>query len=185
MVWAGGAIVLAAAFLIGVEVVIRRFAGITIGGIDEISGYALAISSAWTFAFALLHRAHIRIDTVYLLLAPRLRPILDIAGLGVLGSFVALLTWYGYGVFALSFAFNAHAMTPLATPLWIPQGLWLFGWIVFLVVILLLLARTLVAFAKGQTDLAIRMAGLLTVEDELSEELADIRRRGGPEGRRQ
>ena len=37
----------------------------TLGGADELSGYALAISSAWGFSSALLSRSHIRIDTVY------------------------------------------------------------------------------------------------------------------------
>ncbi len=178
MVWIGGLIVLAAAFLIGMEVVIRRFAGTTIGGIDEVSGYALAVSSSWTFAFALLHKAHVRIDTLYLLLPVRLRPYLDIAALGILGAFAALVTWHGADVFALSFAFRARAMTPLATPLWIPQGLWIFGWCVFLFVIALLLAQTVVAVLQGRTDQALKTAGLMTVEEELEEELGDIRRRG-------
>jgi TRAP-type C4-dicarboxylate transport system permease small subunit len=177
MVRAGGAIVLAAAVLIGVEVVIRRFAGFTVGGIDELSGYTLAISSSWAFGFALLQKAHVRIDTVYLMLPPRLRPLLDVAALCILGWFAGLVAWYGFDLFQLSVAFRARAMTPLATPLWIPQGLWLAGWAAFLAVIALLLAQTLGALLRGRADEALRASGLMTVEEELKEELGDIERR--------
>lgn len=61
-VWFGGALIIAAAFLVGIEVVIRKAFTLTIGGADELSGYALAISTSWALAFALLERAHIRID---------------------------------------------------------------------------------------------------------------------------
>lgn len=182
MVWLGGIVVLAAAFLIGVEVLIRRFADTTIGGIDEVSGYALAVSSSWTFAFALLHKAHVRIDTFYLLLPRGVRPFLDIAALAILGAFAALVTWHGADVFVLSYGFSARAMTPLATPLWIPQGLWVFGWGMFLIVIFLLLLKTVIAVLRGRFDEALRTAGPMTAADELEEELGDIRRRGQAEG---
>jgi TRAP-type C4-dicarboxylate transport system permease small subunit len=60
----GGALLLIASILICIDITTRYLFAWTIGGADELSGYALAISSAWGFSSALLHRSHIRIDTL-------------------------------------------------------------------------------------------------------------------------
>ena len=44
--WFGGLLIIASALLVGVEVVIRKAFSLTIGGADELSGYALAISTS-------------------------------------------------------------------------------------------------------------------------------------------
>ena len=60
------------------------------GGADELSGYALAISSAWGFSSALLSRSHIRIDTVYVRIKSiGVRAMLDLISLGTLLGFFA------------------------------------------------------------------------------------------------
>ena len=78
--WFGGALVLLAALLIGIDVLMRKFLNRSIGGADELAGYALAIGTAWGLAAALLDRAHIRIDSLYVLLPQKLRLALDLAG---------------------------------------------------------------------------------------------------------
>ena len=45
--WFGGALVLLAAMLIGIDVLMRKFLARSIGGADELAGYALAIGTAW------------------------------------------------------------------------------------------------------------------------------------------
>ena len=65
--WFGGALVLLAAVLIGIDVLMRKFFDRSIGGADELAGYALAIGTAWGLRAALLDRAHIRIDSLYVL----------------------------------------------------------------------------------------------------------------------
>ena len=65
--WFGGALVLLAAILIGIDVLMRKFLARSIGGADELAGYALAIGTAWGLGAALLDRAHIRIDSLYML----------------------------------------------------------------------------------------------------------------------
>jgi TRAP-type mannitol/chloroaromatic compound transport system permease small subunit len=61
----GGLLILAAALLVSVDVILRKLANTTLGGADELSGYALAIGSTWSFAFVLLARGHVRIDALY------------------------------------------------------------------------------------------------------------------------
>src|SRR5215831_1184128 len=96
--WFGGTLVLLAALLIGVDVVLRKFFSRSIGGADELAGYALAIGSAWGLAAALVDRAHIRIDSLYILFPRWLRLALDLAGLLLLIGFFALIAWHGSGV---------------------------------------------------------------------------------------
>src|SRR5260370_1284521 len=71
--WLGGALVLAAALLIGVDVTLRKFFNASIGVADELARYALALGTAWSLGAALLDRAHIRIDSLYALFPRGLR----------------------------------------------------------------------------------------------------------------
>ena len=50
--WFGGALILAAAVLIGVDVTLRKFFNASIGGADELAGYALALGTAWSLGAA-------------------------------------------------------------------------------------------------------------------------------------
>ncbi len=106
---AAGALVLAAAVLVSVDVLLRKFAGITLGGADELSGYALAIGSAWSFAFVLLNRGNVRIDALYERL-PRIgAAVCDMLAVLALLGFVSVVAWYGAGVVAQSWRVDAHS----------------------------------------------------------------------------
>lgn len=172
--WFGGALIIAAAVLVGVEVVIRKAFALTIGGADELSGYALAISSSWALAFALLERAHIRIDSLYIHLPVRLCALLDVLGLVLFTAFVGLIAWYGYGVFETSLRLGAHSMSPLGTPLVVPQLLWVVGFVMFLAIALLLLVRSLTALISGDLRAVQRLVGSRTVSEEAASELGEV-----------
>lgn len=169
--WFGGALIIAAAFLIGIEVVIRKAFGLTIGGADELSGFALAISTAWALAFALFERAHIRIDSLYGQLPVRLCALLDLLGLALFLGFFMLITVYGVGVLQTSWNLGAHSVSPLGTPLVLPQLLWVLGLIVFLLIALLLLVRALAALISGDLATVRRLIGSRTVSEEVESEL--------------
>ena len=96
--WFGGALILLAAILIGIDVLMRKFLDRSIGGADEHAGYSLAVGTAWGLAATLLDRAHIRIDSLYVLFPQKLRLALDIAALILLVGFFALVAWHGLGV---------------------------------------------------------------------------------------
>ena len=161
--WFGCGLLIAASFLIGVDVVIRKLFNLSIGGADELSGYALAIGSAWAFAYALLERAHVRIDSLYVILPRRVRAILDVFGLAIFVAFMALVAWHGWGVFSESVKLDAHSMSPIATPLIYPQALWVTGLIVFVAIGALLFARVLVAYVTGDAATVHRLAGSRSV----------------------
>ena len=171
--WFGGALLIAAALLVGVEVVIRKVFSLSVGGADELAGYALAISTSWALAFTLLERAHIRIDSLYVHLPVRLCALLDIAGLLLLITFFGLITWYGYGVFQTSYSLGARSMSPLGTPLLLPQLLWVLGLVMFLAIALLLLVRALVALVAGDLATVRRLVGSRTLSEEVAAEIGE------------
>ena len=59
---AGGMLLLAVSILVIVEITLRKFFGTSIQGVDELSSYAMALAFAWAMPFAILDRAHIRIE---------------------------------------------------------------------------------------------------------------------------
>jgi TRAP-type mannitol/chloroaromatic compound transport system permease small subunit len=171
--WFGGVLLIAAALLVGVEVVIRKAFSISVGGADELAGHALAISTSWALAFTLLERAHIRIDSLYVHLPVRLCALLDIAGLVLLTGFFALITWYGYGVFQTSYTLGARSLSPLGTPLMVPQLLWVLGLVMFLATAVLLLIRALVALIAGDLASVRRLVGSRTLREEVAAEIGE------------
>jgi TRAP-type C4-dicarboxylate transport system permease small subunit len=174
-VWFGGALILLAAVIIGIEVVIRKLFNVTIGGADELSGFALAISSAWALGFALLERAHVRIDSLYTALPAPVCAFLDILGLTVFTVLMSLLTWQALGVFQASVEMGSRTMTVLETPLMVPQFFWLLGLASFVIIAALLLLRALVTVAGGHFQQVQMQIGSRTVRQDLDEELGQIR----------
>lgn len=171
-IWIGGTLVLASAILVSIDVLLRKILLVSLGGADELSGYAFAIGTTWALAFTLLRRANVRVDALYIHLPQVACAILDILALIVFGSFLALLTWQAWDVLDTSLAFQARATTPLATPLWIPQSLWLIGLVFFLFTILPLLLRSLFALFGGDLNTVRRLAGARTIEEDAADEAA-------------
>jgi TRAP-type C4-dicarboxylate transport system permease small subunit len=168
--WVGGALLLAASALIGVEVLLRKLFSVSLGGADELSSYALAISTAWSLAYALFRKAHIRVDVLYVRLAGAARSALDLLSLAMLMLFMAPLTWYALKVFQTSMRRGSTANTPLQTPLWLPQGLWLVGLAGFTLAVLVVLIITVIRLARGEVEAAQALAGATTLEEEIEEE---------------
>lgn len=176
----GGLLILVAALLIGFDVAIRQLFVKTIGGADELAGYALAIGSAWTFGFTLLRRAHVRIDSLYVFLPVRIRPMLDIFGLALFISFMGLVTWHACGTLGQSIESDSHSISPLGTPLAIPQSLWVAGLFVFMAVALLLLVRAAMALVRGDAATAMRLIGSRSATEEVELEMQAVKESRAP-----
>ncbi|MGE0154700.1 MAG: TRAP transporter small permease subunit [Reyranellaceae bacterium] len=172
MVWVGGALLLAAAVTVSADVVVRKLFTLSLGGADELSGYAFAIGVAWALPFALLQRANIRIDALYAKLPARVAAVLDVLALIALAVFVTVLTRYAWSVVASSWGLNAHSNSQLNMPLWIPQGIWFFGMALFLFTVLLLTLRTALALASGELGRVRQLAGARGIDEESAEEAA-------------
>ena len=124
---AGGVLLLLAAVTIFIDITLRYTVVRTLGGADELAGYALAIASAWGFSAALLSRSHIRIDTVYVRVRRPIRALLDVLSLAALAFFFSLVAWHAFGVMRQSWVSQSRSQSEIETLLVIPQGLWFAG----------------------------------------------------------
>ena len=180
--WFGGAMVAAAAFMIAADVLSRKLFSVSLGASSEVSGYVLAIGTSWALTLALLDRAHVRIDSLYMVLPVRLCALLDMLALVAFMVFAAFTTWQGGKVLANSIRVDAHSLTPLGTLLAIPQTLWVAGFVLFSVVLLLLFVRAALLFARGRWEDVQRLLGPRTAQQELEEALHEHERNRAPQG---
>jgi TRAP-type C4-dicarboxylate transport system permease small subunit len=165
--WICGLLLTVSAFLIGLDIALRQIFVVTIGGANELSGYALAVSSSWGCTVALVHRMHVRIDSVYTHLSARTRALLDMVGLAAFIYFLAFVTFYAYKVLEQSIESNTHSISALGAPLAIPQAAWFAGFVVFLLVASVYLLRAIFAFAKGDLRRVRELLGARSVEEEM------------------
>ncbi|MGE0222997.1 MAG: TRAP transporter small permease subunit [Acetobacteraceae bacterium] len=175
--WFGGGLILLAAVIIGIDVLLRKFLETSLGGADELAGYALAIGSAWALPAALLDRGHIRIDSLYVHFGLRARLLLDLLGLGLFMLFFALLAWHAWGIAEQSFAVGARSQNALETPIAIPQAIWAVGLTWFVLVGLLVGARAIQLGLAGDASAAVRLVGTRSAEEEVEEEVRNLKLR--------
>jgi TRAP-type C4-dicarboxylate transport system permease small subunit len=175
-VWAGGALTLASVALITVDVLARKVAGRGVGGADELASYAFAISTAWSFSFAALQRAHVRVDVLYHRLPVRAAAVIDWLCLVTFAVFFAHLAAFGFEVVEMSWSQGSRSNSTLGMPLWVPQLLWFVGLAWMGLVLALLLLRTGLALASGDLATVQRWCGVRAAREEAVEE-ADVGRR--------
>ncbi len=168
--WIAGAALIICAVLIAIEVVARKAFNTSLGGVDEITSYVFAIGVAWSFAFTLLSRAHIRIDLAYFQLKQPWRSALDILAMASLLLVIGTLLWQATGTMLTSYELGARSNTPLGVTLWVPQFLWVAGITFFLLTALTLTVASLSALRSGDQARASRMIGIRTIEEEIRDE---------------
>jgi TRAP-type C4-dicarboxylate transport system permease small subunit len=169
--------VLAAALLIGVDVTLRKVFNASIGGADELAGYALALGTAWSLGAALLDRAHIRIDSLYVLFPRWLRLALDFAGLALFIAFFGLIARHGWSVVQQSWVSGSRSQSALATPTVIPQAIWLVGLALFFLIGLALLGYAAILVSRANAAAAEKAISTRSVEEEVKLEMRDLQER--------
>lgn len=166
----GGAAMTFAAFMVTGDVIARKLFNVTMRGSDEITGYIFAASTTWAYAHCLFTRSNIRIDAAYLMAGTRIRALLDVFGLSLLGLYILLLTRSAFTVVTESWAFNYTAQTPMATPLWLPQAFWFAGLAFMLLCLGFLLLRAAIHTVRGEWNAINAVAGVRSVEQEIAAE---------------
>lgn len=172
-VWAAGGLIIASVLLISFDVLARKFLDFNTGGADELSSFAFAISTSWAFAFAVLQRANVRVDVIYQLLPIKAAAFLDWLSVVAMGVFMVFLTWYAKDVVAASWIQNSAANSTMATPLWIPQGMWLIGLVWMCIVMALMLARSSYLLITGDIHALQALCGVRSAQEEADEEAAN------------
>ncbi len=158
--WSLGMLLLATIAFIVIAIFMRKVAGVALNGVEEYSGYMLAILSSWGLAYTLFEKAHIRIDMAYQKLPSLGRSLLDVLALASVALVSVLIAWYAWPVLEKSLNNNSLSNTPQATPLWIPQLLWFCGYLWFAFSTVVLLVRVLLAALQGQPERIDEFAGI-------------------------
>ena len=169
-VWIGGLALLFAAFIVTIDVFMRKFFSITMSGSDEVSGYVFAASTTWAYSFCLLHRANVRIDAFYNFLPRAVCAVLDVVGAILLLIYMGVLTERATHVFLESLANGSVSVTTLQTPLWIPQLAWVCGLYLFLITLIFVCLHALIGLLRGDLVRVQLTAGVRSLEDEIMEE---------------
>ncbi|MGX9963960.1 TRAP transporter small permease subunit [Roseomonas sp. F4] len=140
------------AFFIAFEVLARSIFRFSTQSTTEITGYMLAFGLSWGLGHALNTRSHVRIDMLVNRMPQPARIWLHLLSLLLLGLLMAFVAKGAWDLVDESLLFGATDISLLRTPLAIPQGLWAFGLIVFLVQIATMLFENLLLALAGEAS---------------------------------
>ncbi|MBA2963508.1 MULTISPECIES: TRAP transporter small permease subunit [Ramlibacter] len=153
-----------------VEMLGRKLLGFSLQGVDEVGSYTYAVVGSIGFAHTLVSRSHTRVDFLLSKFSPRVQAVLNLLAMLTLTALALLCLWRGLNVVLESVDMKSTAATPLATPMWIPQVVWLFGYLLFAVVALLAAGHCLRLFVTGQHGQLNGQFGPQTLEEEIEAE---------------
>lgn len=172
-----GAMMIALSVAVTAETLLRKLFSVSLGGVDELGGYAIAVAAPLTFTVALIDRAHIRINQLTSLFPRRAQAGLDVVSVLSMTALAGFFLWFTVQTALETHMYKSIAQTPWATPLIWPQLVWLAAMLTFPVAGAILsveAARLLVA--RDWLGIA-RRFGAVSPEEELQAELDDLRRR--------
>lgn len=170
---AGGVMILLTVVLVTTEVASRVIMGRSAVHATELTGYITAISASWSFAYTLMCKAHIRIDALYLNFAMRVRGVLDLIALLAMAMFCILVVNAVFSVVSDSYSGGSTANTPLGTPLWMPQALWMVGLVWFGFAVCVMTLRALFGLLSGDAEGVQKLAGSPTLDELIADENRD------------
>jgi len=172
-----GASMLTLSIAITVETLLRKLLSISLGGIDELGGYAIAIAAPLAFTVALFDRAHIRINQLTNLFPRKLQAVLDVASIVSLAALSLFFLHFAIQTVLDTWSYKSIAQTPWATPLIWPQGLWLLAMATFPLVAVALSFRAMRLLMRRDWREIHKNFGTPSPKDELEAELEDLKRR--------
>ncbi|PMR72444.1 TRAP transporter small permease subunit [Billgrantia endophytica] len=174
-----GAMMILLALLITLETIIRKVFSLSLGGVDELGGYAIAIAAPLAFCVAMVEQAHIRINLLHMRLPATVQAVLNALAALSLGLLAAFLLYFTVQTVQDTQAYRSIAQTPWATPLIYPQSVWLVAMSAFALAAFVLSAKALLLLARRDWKALNRRFGPSSAQDELEAELADLEKREG------
>lgn len=125
----GLGLLLCAAFVL-TDIILRQI-GTSLGGTEEIAGYAMALATSWGMSYTLLELGHVRIDLVRTRFDSFKRALFDVFSMIVMTGVVITIAVKAWPVVERSLTNGSRANTPLETPLVWVQMPWFAGWVWF------------------------------------------------------
>lgn len=168
---------LAMTALIVFDITARRLLGFSTEATVELTGYLLALGMSAGLAGTLLQRAHVRIDVLIQKMGPRGRAWMHVFALSCVLLTAAVFSWGAWRLVAESWLLNATDLSSMRTPLWIPQGAWWLGMMLFAAVALVqwvLVLRSLARRDYAGIDHMLRPKGYQEEAQECLAALAPV-----------
>lgn len=172
-----GTTMIALSVTIVAEILLRKFFSFSLGGVDELGGYAVAIVAPLAFLVAAADSAHIRINLLHSRLPIRLRAVLNVAAAVSLTLLALFLFYFTVQTVLETLEYRSIAQTPWATPLIYPQSVWLAAMGVFALGMLGICAGAVALLFKRDWQALDLRYGPESVSDEVLAELDDLKKR--------
>ena len=169
-VWVGGATLMAAAMMVAVDVMFRKFLGMTMSGSDEYTGYVFSATTTWAYSYCLLHRSNVRIDALYSRFPKQLTAVLDVVGCILFLYYMSYMTYYAGLAFVDSYQNNSVSITTLGTPQWIPQLFWFAGLAMFFLTLIFMTFYATISLLQGNWALVARLVGVPSIAEVMQAE---------------
>ncbi len=170
MTWLGGTLIVLSAFLVTLEIFLRRFFNISLGGADELSGYAFGVATALALSYALFERAHIRVDALLGTFPKGLQPIINFFGLVMLIGFAMVVVAMVWSMVGDTLENGSRSITPMRVPLAIPQIPWLLGWMFFVFSGVLIGLVALQKYVQGDEAAVQDLIGVKSLDEQIEDE---------------
>jgi len=166
----GGVMILLIAVIVCGDIAARNLLNTVIFNSFEYSIYLFAAAVAFGFSHALVTRANIRIDVVYLLFPRPVRRAVDFIALVCLAAVGALFSFKAWDLAIENAMRGVTSNSALAVPLALPQAFWALGMTAFALTAILLLLRHGFLALSGRGPAADALAGIAREgESELAE----------------
>ncbi|MGB7243764.1 MAG: TRAP transporter small permease [Sulfitobacter sp.] len=161
----GLGLLLCAAFVL-TDIILRQI-GTSLGGTEEIAGYAMALATSWGMSYTLLELGHVRIDLLRSRADSFKRALFDVFSLSVMSGVVITIAIKAWPVVERSLTNGSRANTPLETPLVWVQMPWFAGWVWFALMSTLTTCAALSLVVKRRHQDAESFAGAFAEQETL------------------
>lgn len=161
----GAGLLICAAFVL-TDILMRRF-GTSLGGTEEIAGYAMALATAWGMAFTLLELGHVRIDLLRSRVQAFGRALFDVFSMVVMSGVIVTIAIKSWPVLERSITNGSTANTPLETPLVWVHTPWFAGWVWFALMSCIVTLCALSLLVKGRYETTETVAGAFAEQETL------------------
>lgn len=161
----GAGLLLCAAFVL-TDIIMRQI-GASLGGTEEIAGYAMALATSWGMSYTLLELGHVRIDLLRSRADSLKRALFDVFSMIVMSGVVVTIAVMAWPVLERSIVNGSRANTPLETPLVWVQLPWFAGWVWFAVMSTLVTLAALSLVVKGRHDKTEGFVGAFAEQETL------------------
>lgn len=166
-----GMLFILSGIFVTVDVILRKYFGVSSRGTDEICGYILAVGSGWAMAYALVNRVHVRVDALLVKFPRHIQGYLNLFAILMLNIFLAIVVWRMWLLVIDSFTVGEEANTVLRTPLGWPQSVWALGYTTFLFFSVLLFLEGVVECLRGKVKEMAVFLGPRSMQEEIEEAL--------------